>query len=136
MYIVTETNEKNETSVKGVHRQVKAASVQAWTLNLTAKLREDIVEAYISKGSQKNIGPEYKILCWDDRPDQNVLNGTWYLRVPASTGKDPEKRKEVFRQQVESYLEELKTAGRTPSSLWNSYMSHEPAEQGSVEEKS
>lgn len=133
MYIVVEVNKVKDSdacssTVRGVHRQIKQASVQAWTLYLTAKTEDEIVQKYCEKGTKVNIGPEYKILCWDERPDHNALVGTWFLETPPfSLSKDKDKKREVFLQFIKKNLEELSNDNRTPSMLWNNCMRHEAA---------
>ena len=123
MYIVVESlkngPDDKETTVVGVHRQVKAASVHAWKLYFKEILKN--VQHLSQKGNRLSI--KYTILCWDERPEENTLIATWHLLWPSlERGKDKDKQQQTMSQHVKSVIAEL-DAGKVPNHLWNKYMS-------------
>lgn len=123
MYIVIESlkngPDDKETTVLGVHRQVKAASVQAWKLYFKEILKN--IQHLSQKGNRLSI--KYTILCWDERPEENTLIATWHLLWPSlERGKDKDKQQQTMLQHVKSVIAEL-DAGKVPNHLWNKYMS-------------
>lgn len=126
MYIVIESlkngPDDTETTVLGVHRQVKAASVQAWKLYFTEILKN--IQHLGQKGNRLSI--KYTVLCWDERPEENSLIGTWHLNWPSlerGKDKDKDKQQQTMLQHVKSVIADL-SDGKVPNHLWNRYMSY------------
>lgn len=124
MYIVIESlkngPDDKETNIVGVHRQVKAASVQAWKLYFSEILKN--IQHLKERANRLSV--KYSILCWDERPEENVLIGTWHINWPSlERGKDKDKQQQTLLLHVKSVLAELND-GKVPNHLWNRYMSY------------
>lgn len=124
MYIVIESlkngPDDKETNIVGVHRQVKAASVQAWKLYFSEILKN--IQHLKERANRLSV--KYSILCWDERPEENVLIGTWHINWPSlERGKDKDKQPETMLSHVKSVLAEL-NEGKVPNQLWNRNMSY------------
>lgn len=129
MYILAEVPSTYQDSrlviVKALYRQIKAASVDGWKLLYQERLKN--VDDYCDKTKPNPSSVQYEILCWDERPDQNVLLGTWKLHSPPlERGKAKDNQKEAMMNNIAHILHELESAS-VPSLLWNKYMTYTPA---------
>lgn len=113
---------RGETDVRivGMQRRVKAASVDAWRLVYEERLT--LLDDYMDKDRPKPQPRRYGIMCWDDRPEENVLLGCWRLQSPPlERGKVKAEQRENVQRNVEENLASLR-AGVVPSALWNRWM--------------
>ena len=117
--------------VKGMFRQVKYATIEAWKLFYNDRLNN--VAMYCDKTVKNTAPTRYRILSWDDRPESNVFLGAWDLHAPPlerGNNKDPSKQQDAMTENIKAILTEL-DSGSVPGFLWNKYMSYAHLEASS-----
>ena len=125
-YIIVQTDGQfsdREWVVKGVHNNIRAASVQAWKDSLEYHLSKTYLKDWWCKTSKYNgIGPDHHILVWDMA--RNIHIGTWYLEKNAPLKQIGEQGISTFETTIELWLSELKT-NKVPKQLWINQMRFE-----------
>ncbi len=127
MYILVEFihDSCDELAIKGLFRQIKAASLQAWKLFFQDRL--DMIDDYCDESKQNPVPRQYGILCWDERSEENLLLGIWRLHSPPlERNKVRETQKQDMTQSIQATLVELEH-GAVPHVLWNKFMSFSSA---------
>lgn len=128
VYVLIETEgqfSEKEWAVKGVHRSIQEASVQAWMLALQPHLTRqylkkwwcDTSESAIFKRNKcRGIGSEHHILVWDLNENNHV--GTWYIEKDDILKKLGGEGLTTFENTLRSWLEELELTNKVPMKLW------------------
>ncbi|RYF12571.1 MAG: hypothetical protein EOO77_17215 [Oxalobacteraceae bacterium] len=119
-----------KTTIEGLHRQVKPASLQAWNLYL-----QSLLDHLADDGFYQKPNPfDYHIVQWDERPEENKSVGTWTLiKFSLNRGKEKSKQTDSMKKHISEIQDEL-DAGRIPKDLWNHQMSFKAVKESSSKE--